>query len=111
MAYTWFILLLVVSGTALMLLLCMGLALGSLVHDEFQIVRGGAFCGYGQFLSDVLPECGEWCIASRTKIPPFHFVIMMAAMSSSGIRIIILLAWDMRGWRRLELGRALRRCW
>lgn len=76
MAYTWFILLLTVSGTALMLLLLHGTGLGTLVHDRIPdrphrrlfVATVSFFLTFGGVRGVV------YCITHQ--IPPFHFVIM-----------------------------------
>lgn len=76
MAYTWFILLLAVSGTALMLLLLHGTGLGTLLHDRIPdrprrrlfVATVSFFLTFGGVRGVV------YCITHQ--IPPFHFVIM-----------------------------------
>ena len=76
MAYTWFILLLAVSGTALMLLLLHGTGLGALLHDRIPdrprrrlfIATVSFFLTFGGVRGVV------YCITHQ--IPPFHFVVM-----------------------------------
>ncbi len=76
MEYTWFILLLTVSGTALMLLLLHGTGLGTLIHDRIPdrprrrlfVATVSFFLTFGGVRGVV------YCITHQ--IPPFHFVIM-----------------------------------
>ncbi len=76
MEYTWFILLLAVSCTALMLLLVHGTALGTLLHDRIPdrprrrlfVATASFFLTFGGVRGVV------YCITHQ--IPPFHFVIM-----------------------------------
>ncbi|MFZ1919654.1 MAG: hypothetical protein WAU58_18930 [Terriglobales bacterium] len=76
MAYTWYILLLTVSGTALMLLLLHGTGLGTLVHDRIPdrprrrlfVATVSFFLTFGGVRGVV------YCITHQ--VPPFHFVIM-----------------------------------
>ena len=76
MAYTWFILLLAVSGTALMLLLLHGTGLGAMLHDRIPdrprrrlfIATVSFFLTFGGVRGVV------YCITHQ--IPPFHFVVM-----------------------------------
>jgi hypothetical protein len=76
MAYTWFILLLAVSGTALMLLVVHGTPVGELLHDRIPdrprrrlfVATVSFFLTFGGVRGVV------YCITHD--IPPFHFVIM-----------------------------------
>lgn len=76
MAYTWFILLLAVSGTALMLLVVHGTPIGDLLHERIPdrprrrlfIATVSFFLTFGGVRGVV------YCITHQ--IPPFHFVIM-----------------------------------
>jgi hypothetical protein len=76
MTYTWFILLLVVPGTALMLLLLHGTGLGSLLHDRIpDRPRRRLFVAtVSFFLTFAGVRAVVYCITHQ--IPPFHFVIM-----------------------------------
>jgi hypothetical protein len=76
MAYTWFILLLAGSGTALMLLLVHGTGLGTLLHERIPdrprrrlfVATASFFLTFGGVRLVV------YCITHQ--IPPFRFVIM-----------------------------------
>jgi len=76
MEYTWFILLMAVSATALMLLLVHGTGLGTLLHDRIPdrprrrlfVATVSFFLTFGGVRGVV------YCITHQ--IPPFHFVIM-----------------------------------
>ena len=76
MAYSWFILLLAASATALMLLLLHGTPFGDLVHDRIPdrprrrlfVATVSFFLTFGGVRGVV------YCITHQ--IPPFHFVIM-----------------------------------
>jgi hypothetical protein len=76
MAYTWFILLLAGSATALMFLLLQGTKLGDLVHERIPdrprqrlfVATVSFFLTFGGVRGVV------YCITHH--IPPFHFVIM-----------------------------------
>jgi hypothetical protein len=76
MAYTWFILLLVSSGAALMLLLLQGTRLGVLVKERIPDRPRRRL--FGATVSFFLTFAGVrgvvYCITHD--IPPFHFVIM-----------------------------------
>lgn len=76
MAYTWFILLLVVSGTALMLLLLHGTGLGALLHDRIpdRPRRRLFIATVSFFLTFGCVRGVVYCITHQ--IPPFHFVVM-----------------------------------
>lgn len=76
MAYTWFVLLLVVSGTALMLLLLHGTGLGALLHDRIpDRPRRRLFVATVSFFLTFAGVRGVvFCITHQ--IPPFHFVVM-----------------------------------
>jgi hypothetical protein len=76
MAYTWFILLLAVSGTALMLLLLHGTGLGALLHDRIpdRPRRRLFIATVSFFLTFGLVRGVVYCITHD--IPPFHFVVM-----------------------------------
>ena len=93
MEYTWFILLLVVSGTVLMLLLLHGTGLGALLHDRIPdrprrrlfVATVSFFLTFGGVRGVV------YCITHQ--IPPFHFVIMQGRhVHHLVFGIIILLA-------------------
>ena len=76
MAYTWFVLLLAVSGTTLMLLLLHGTGVGTLLHQRIPdrprrrlfIATVSFFLTFGGVRGVV------YCITHQ--IPPFHFVII-----------------------------------
>ena len=76
MAYTWFILLIAVSVTALMLLLVHGTGFGTLMHERIpdrpQRRLFGAAASF--FLTFAGVRGVVYCITHE--IPPFHFVIM-----------------------------------
>ncbi|MGA9526549.1 MAG: hypothetical protein WBS24_00395 [Terriglobales bacterium] len=76
MAYTWFALLLVVSGTAIMLLLVHGTGLGDLLHDRIpDRPRRRLFVATVSFFLTFAGVRGVvYCITHQ--IPPFHFVVM-----------------------------------
>ncbi len=93
MEYTWFILLLAVSGTALMLLLVHGTGLGTLLHDRIPdrprrrlfVATVSFFLTFGGVRGVV------YCITHQ--IPPFHFVIMHGRhVHHLVLGIVILLA-------------------
>src|SRR5271169_1538237 len=75
MAYTWFVLLLAVAGTALMLLLLHGTGLGVLLHDRIpDRPRRRLFVATVSFFLTFAGVRGVvYCITHQ--IPPFHFVI------------------------------------
>jgi hypothetical protein len=76
MAYTWFILLLASSGTALMLLLLQGTPLGVFVHERIpDRPRRRIFVATVSFFLTFAGVRGVvYCITHQ--IPPFHFIIM-----------------------------------
>jgi len=76
MAYTWFILLLAGSGTALMLLLLQGTRLGVLLHERIpDRPRRRLFVATVSFFLTFAGVRGVvYCITHQ--IPPFHFVVM-----------------------------------
>jgi hypothetical protein len=76
MAYTWFILLMVISGTALMLLVLQGTPLGIFVHERIpDRPRQRLFVATVSFFLTFAGVRGVvYCITHH--IPPFHFVIM-----------------------------------
>jgi hypothetical protein len=76
MAYTWFILLMVISGTALMLLLLQGTPVGVFIHERIpDRPRQRLFVATVSFFLTFGGVRGvEYCITHQ--IPPFHFVIM-----------------------------------
>jgi hypothetical protein len=93
MAYTWFILLLTLSGTALMLLVLHGTGLGDLLHDRIPdrprrrlfIATVSFFLTFGGVRGVV------YCITHQ--IPPFHFVVMQGRhVHHLVFGIVILLA-------------------
>jgi hypothetical protein len=75
-AYTWFILLLAGSGTALMLLLLHGTRLGVLLHERIpDRPRRRLFVATVSFFLTFAGVRGVvYCITHQ--IPPFHFVVM-----------------------------------
>jgi hypothetical protein len=76
MAYTWFILLMVISSTALMFLVLQGTPLGVFVHERIpDRPRQRLFVATASFFLTFAGVRGVvYCITHR--IPPFHFVIM-----------------------------------
>jgi hypothetical protein len=76
MAYKWFILLMVVSGTALMLLLLQGTPVGELVHERIpDRPRRRLFVAtVSFFLTFAGVRAVVYCITHD--IPPFHFITM-----------------------------------
>jgi hypothetical protein len=76
MAYTWFILLMVTSGTALMLLLLQGTPVGVFIHERIpDRPRQRLFVATVSFFLTFAGVRGVvYCITHQ--IPPFHFVIM-----------------------------------
>ena len=76
MAYRWFILLLIVSGTALMSLLLLGTPLGDLIHERIpDRPRRRLFVATVSFFLTFAGVRGVvYCITHH--IPPFHFVIV-----------------------------------
>jgi hypothetical protein len=76
MAYKWFVLLMVVSGTALMLLLLQGTPLGELVHERIpDRPRRRLFVAtVSFFLTFAGVRAVVYCITHD--IPPFHFITM-----------------------------------
>jgi hypothetical protein len=76
MAYRWFILLLIVSGTALMSLLLHGTPLGDLIHERISDrPRRRLFVATVSFFLTFAGVRGVvYCITHQ--IPPFHFVIV-----------------------------------
>jgi hypothetical protein len=76
MEYTWFILLLAVSGTVLMLLLLQGTKLGVLLHERLpDRPRRRLFVAtVSFFLTFAGVRSVVYCITHD--IPPFHFVVM-----------------------------------
>src|ERR1700741_3159615 len=76
MAYTWFILLLAVAGTALFLLILHGTSLGQAVHDGIpDRPRRRLFTASASFF---LPCAGVRAVVYGVlhQIPPFHFIQM-----------------------------------
>src|ERR1035441_8384434 len=74
MAYTWFILLLVIAGTALMLLLLQGTSLGDALHERIpDRPRRRLFVASVSFF---LTFAGVRAVvyAILHQIPPFHFI-------------------------------------
>jgi hypothetical protein len=76
MAYTWFVLLLAGSGTALMLLLLQGTRLGVLVHERIpDRPRRRLFVATVSFFLTFAGVRGvAYCVTHQ--IPPFHIVVM-----------------------------------
>ncbi len=76
MAYTWLVLLLAVSGTALMLLLLQGTGIGPLLHERISDrPRRRLFVAtVSFFLTFAGVRSVVYCITHQ--IPPFHFIIM-----------------------------------
>src|SRR5580704_13467083 len=76
MEYTWFILLLAISGAALMLLVLQGTPVGVFIHEHIPdrprrrlfVATVSFFLSFGGVRGVV------YCITHQ--IPPFHFVIM-----------------------------------
>ena len=76
MAYTWFILLLVASGTTLMLLLLHGTSLGDIVHERIpDRPRRRLFVASVSFFLTFAGVRGV-VYAIEHNIPPFHFIEM-----------------------------------
>src|ERR1019366_4386322 len=74
MAYTWFILLLVITGTALMLLLLHGTSLGDALHERIpDRPRRRLFVASGSFFLTFAGIRGV-VYAIQHQIPPFHFI-------------------------------------
>jgi hypothetical protein len=74
MAYTWFILLLAVSGTALMLLLLHGTPIGRVIHERIpDRPRRRLFVASVSFFLTFAGVRGV-VFAIQHQIPPFHFI-------------------------------------
>jgi hypothetical protein len=74
MAYTWFILLLVIAGTAFLLLLLQGTSIGAILHDRIpDRPRRRLFVASASFF---LTFAGVRAVvyAVLRGIPPFHFI-------------------------------------
>lgn len=99
MEYTWFVLLLALSITALMLLLLQGTKLGDLVHDRIpDRPRRRLFAATVSFFLTFAGVRGVvYCITHN--IPPFHFIEMRGRhIHHLVIGILMLLAVGMPGF-------------
>src|SRR5580698_1877032 len=76
MAYSWFILLLTIAGTAFLLLLLQGTSFGDLLHERIpDRPRRRLFVATVSFFLTFAGVRGVvYCITHQ--IPPFHFVVM-----------------------------------
>ena len=99
MAYTWFILLLVTAGTALMLLVVHGTSLGDVIHERIpDRPRRRLFVASVSFF---LTFAGVRAVvyAVLHNIPPFHFIIRSCGRHIHhlvfGIIILLLVGY---GW-------------
>src|ERR1035437_10221649 len=105
MAYTWFILLLTITGTALMLLLLHGTSLGDALHERIpDRPRRRLFVASGSFFL-AFPGVRGVVYAIQHQIPPFHFIEIGGRHIHHlvfGIIILLLVgygcaSWDMAG--------------
>src|ERR1700761_4293484 len=76
MAYSWFILLLIVAGTAFFMLLLQGTPFGKIIHERIpDRPRRRLFVATVSFFLTFAGVRGVvYCITHQ--IPPFHFVVM-----------------------------------
>jgi hypothetical protein len=99
MAYSWFILLLTIAGTAFLLLLLQGTAFGTVLHERIpDRPRRRLFVASGSFF---LTFAGVRAVvyAIEHHIPPFHFIIQPSGRHIHhlvfGILILLLVGY---GW-------------